>query len=70
MMRLLTACVRQRGNVSIAVALQTVAVILGFLLVAFLTCYSGLGQLTVTALMIYELFWAAAILFVPRLRKP
>jgi len=40
------------------------------LLVAFLTCYSGLGQLTVTALMIYELFWAAAILFVPRLRKP
>lgn len=70
MMRLLTACVRQRGNVTIAVALQNVAVILGFLLVAFLTCYSGLRQLTVTALMIYELFWAGAILFVPRLRKP
>ncbi len=70
MMRLLTACVRQRSNISIALALQNVAVILGLLLVAFLTCYSGLGQLTVTALMIYELFWAAAILIVPRLRKP
>ncbi|MBW7572757.1 HAD family hydrolase [Caproiciproducens faecalis] len=70
MMRLLAACVRQRSNISIAVALQNVAVILGFLLVAFLACYSGLGQMTVTALMIYELFWAAAILIVPRIRKP
>ena len=41
MMRMLTACVRQRSNISVAVALQTVAVILGFLLVAFLACYSG-----------------------------
>lgn len=70
MMRLLTACVRQRSNISIAVALQNGAIVLGFLLVAFLTCYSGLQQLTTTALLIYELFWAAAILLVPRLRKP
>lgn len=70
MMRMLSACVRQRSNISMAVAMQTVAVILGFLLVSFLTCYSGLGQLSVAALLIYELFWAAAILFVPKLRKP
>ncbi len=70
MMRLLTACVRQRSNISIAVALQNVAVVLGFLLVAFLTCYSGLQQLTTTALFIYELFWIAAILLAPRIRKP
>ncbi|XOQ48030.1 MAG: Copper-transporting P-type ATPase [Eubacteriales bacterium] len=70
MMRMLSACVRQRSNISMAVAMQTVAVILGFLLVSFLTCYSGFGQLSVTALLIYELFWAAAILFVPKLRKP
>jgi len=70
MMRMLTACVRQRSNISIAIALQNVAVVLGFLLVAFLTCYSGLQQLTTTALLIYELFWIAAILLVPRLRKP
>lgn len=70
MMRLLTACVRQRGNLSIALALQNVAVVLGFLLVAFLTCYSGLQQLTTGALLIYELFWICAILLVPRIRKP
>ncbi|HEX2999952.1 MAG TPA: hypothetical protein VHR86_06930, partial [Armatimonadota bacterium] len=70
MMRMLVACVRQRSNITIAVALQNVAVILGFVLVAFLTCYSGLQQLSTTALLAYELFWTAAILFVPRIRKP
>lgn len=70
MMRMLTACVRQRSNISVAVALQTVAVILGFLLVAFLACYSGLKQLSTAALLLFELFWLVAVLIVPRLRKP
>ena len=30
MMRMITACVRQRANISIAVALQAIAVVLGF----------------------------------------
>lgn len=70
MMRMLTACVRQRSNISVAVALQTVAVVLGFLLVAFLACYSGLKQLSTVALLLFELFWIVAVLLVPRLRKP
>ena len=70
MMRMLTACVRQRSNISVAIALQTVAVVLGFLLVAFLACYSGLKQLSTAALLLFELFWLVAVLIVPRLRKP
>lgn len=70
MMRMLTACVRQRGNISIAVALQNVAVVLGILLVGFLTVYSGLSQLSTAAVLIYELFWVAAVILVPKLRKP
>ncbi|NLJ31317.1 MAG: hypothetical protein GX424_06950, partial [Clostridiales bacterium] len=70
MMRMLTACVRQRGNISIAVALQSVSVVLGLLLVGFLTFYSGLRQLGTSSLLFYELFWTAAVLFVPKLRKP
>lgn len=70
MLRLLTACVRQRSNITVAVALQNIAVILGFLLVAFLTCYSGLQQLNTTSLLIYELFWSVVIWLIPRLRKP
>lgn len=70
MMRMLTACARQRGNISIAVALQNVSMILGLLLVGFLTVYSGFRQLGTTALLLYELFWVAAVVTVPRLRKP
>jgi len=70
MIRLLTGCIRQRANISVAVALQAAAVVLGFTLVAFLSLYSGLEQLSLTALSVYEIFWAAAILVVPRIRRP
>ena len=70
MMRILTACIRQKGNISLAIALQNIAVALGFVLVAFLACFSGLDQLTTPAMLLYQIFWILVILIVPRLRKP
>lgn len=70
LMRLLAICIRQRGNISIAVALQNVAAALGFILVAFLSCYSGQAKLTTMFLLLYEAFWAAAIVVIPKLKKP
>lgn len=70
MMRMLTACVREKSNVTMAAFLQTVGIILGFVLVTFFVFYSGLAQLTTTALLLYQLFWTAAVLLIPRLRKP
>ncbi len=70
MMRMLTACTRQKGNISIGVALQTAGAALGFALVAFFTAFSGVGQLSVTALLLFELFWTLAVILVPRIRKP
>lgn len=70
MMRMLTACVREKSNVTMATMLQTVGVILGFLFVAFLIFFSGLEQLSTMALLLYQLFWTAAVLLIPRLRKP
>lgn len=70
MMRMLTACVREKSNITMATLLQTVGVILGFTFVAFLVFYSGLEQLSTMALLLYQLFWAAAVLVIPRLRKP
>lgn len=70
MLRMLTACVRQKGNISVAVALQNVAVVLGFVLVAFLACYSGLKQISTAFLLVYEIFWLLAVMLIPRLRKP
>lgn len=70
MLRMLTACVRQRSNISIAVALQAAGAALGFALVAFFAAYAGLAQLSVTSLSVFEAFWAASVLFVPRIRRP
>lgn len=69
MARMLVACIRQRGNISMGIALQTVAVILAFLLTAFLVCCSSLHLLTTGAFLLYELFWAFAIYIVPSIRK-
>ena len=70
MMRMLAACIRQKGNISIAVVLQTVSIILGFVLVAFFACCSAFGQLSTLSILIYELFWILTILLIPRIRKP
>lgn len=70
MMRLITACVRQRANISIAVVLQNVGAILGFVLVAFLCCQQGMQQISTLNMVLYELFWVLVIWLVPKLRKP
>ena len=70
MMRMLTACARQRGNIMIGVALQTAGAALGFALAAFYTAYSGISQLSATSLLVFEAFWAAAVVFIPKIRKP
>jgi len=62
--------VRQRSNITVAVALQNISVILGLLLVGLLTCYSGLKLLGTVPLLLYELFWVAVVWLIPRLRKP
>ncbi len=70
MLRMLAACVRQKGNISIAVVLQTVSIILGFVLVAFFACCSAFGQLSTLSILIYQAFWVLTILLIPRIRKP
>jgi hypothetical protein len=70
MMRLLTACSRQRSNITIGVALQTAGAALGFALAAFFTACGGLRQLSATALLLFEAFWALAVALIPRIRKP
>ena len=70
MMRLLPGCVRLHSQITLLVAMQNVGVILGFVLVALLACYSGMGQLTTLSLLLYEGFWILASLLVPRFHKP
>ena len=70
MMRVITACVREKSNSSIVRLLQNVSIILGFVLVAFLVCFSGLKQISTLAMVIYEVFWLVVLLVLPKIRRP
>ncbi len=70
MMRVITACVREKSNISIVRLLQNVSIILGFVLVAFLVCFSGLKQISTLAMVIYEVFWLVVLLVLPKIRRP
>ncbi len=69
MARMLVACIRQRGNISMGTALQAMCNILGFVLTAFLVCCSALYQLSAGVVLLYFAFWILAALVVPALRK-
>ena len=69
MMRVITACVREKSNISIVRLLQNISIILGFVLVAFLVCFSGLKQISTLAMVIYEVFWLVVLLILPKIRR-
>lgn len=70
MMNVVSLCINSLRQTNLIVALQTGAVILGFLLVAFLACFSAIKQLTSFALFMFELVALLIIIVIPRLRKP
>ena len=70
LMSVVSACVHERRSMGLIVALQNAAVILGFVLVAFLSCFGGMKQLTSFVLFVFELFWLLVILLLPKLRRP
>ena len=69
MMNVISACVEQKRTVGLVVAIQNAAVILGFVLVAFLACFGGMAQLSSLVLFLFQAFWLAVVLLIPRLRK-
>ncbi len=69
LMSVICACVGELRSAGLIVALQNAAVILGFVLVAFLACFGGMKQLTSFVLFVFELFWLLVILLIPKLRK-
>ena len=69
MMELVSSCIDERKNISFIVAMQNAAVILGFILVAFLTFISGVKQITALALIVFEAFWLVAAIALPKLKN-
>ena len=69
MMSVISACVAQKRTISLVVAVQNAAVVLGFVLVAFLACFGGMSQLTSLVLFLFQAFWVLVVLLLPKLRK-
>lgn len=69
LLSILSACVEEKRTVSLLVAIQNAAMVLGFVLVAFLACFGGMRQLSALILFLFEMFWLAVMLILPKLRK-
>lgn len=69
LLSILSACVEEKRTVGLLVAIQNAAMILGFVLVAFLACFGGMRQLSPLILFLFEMFWLAVMLILPKLRK-
>lgn len=68
--RAISGCVRIKNNIGLSIAIQVVAMIIGFTLATLLIFYSKLEQAGCPELIIFVLFWVAAVLIAPRIRKP
>ena len=69
MQRMITSCIRVRNKVTFSLILQTFAVVVTFLLVAFMIFASSLKQLGTVEMLIYTLFWVLAVLILPCIRR-
>lgn len=69
MMSIVSDCIDEKKNISFIVAMQNAAVVIGFVLVAFLTFIAGVSQISTFTLCIYELFWVAAAVILPKFKN-
>lgn len=70
MARAVSGCVRIKQNISLAIVIQLIAVVLGMLLSVPLTLYAGVGVMGAAEVLIYTVFWAVAAIIAPAIQKP
>lgn len=70
MARAISGCVKIKHNISLAIIIQLISIILGVLVCATLSLYAGVGVIGSLELLIYTLFWGVAAVIAPALQKP
>ena len=70
MSRAVSGCVKIKQNISLAIMIQLIAVILGLLVASVLSLYAGVGVMGSLEVLIYAIFWAAATVIAPAIQKP
>ncbi len=69
MMNVISACVEEKRTINLVVAVQNAAMVLCFVLVAFLACFGAMGQLSSLVLFLFQLFWLLVTIVLPKLRR-
>ncbi len=69
MVRGVAGCMRIKGNISLAIVVQLIALVLGLLLVATLCLYAGNAVLGTIQILIYSLFWSLAAMLSPLIQR-
>ncbi|MBR1482333.1 MAG: hypothetical protein IJ598_05120 [Ruminococcus sp.] len=68
--RAISGSVKIKSNISLAIIIQLIAIILGILISAMLTLYVDIGVMGSLEVLIYTLFWAVAAIVAPAVQKP
>ncbi|MBC8571019.1 hypothetical protein [Zongyangia hominis] len=58
-----------KSSIGMGLIVQTVSVILGYGLAVFFAYFGGMAQLTVLSVLVYQVFWLAAILILNMIKK-
>ena len=67
--RAVSGCVRMKGNISLAVVIQLIGLILGIVLTAAITLWSGVHSLGTFKILLYIVFWGIAAVVAPLIQK-
>ena len=62
-------CMNIKGNISLAIIIQLIALILGLLLVATLCLYAGNAVVGTIQILVYSVFWSLAALLSPLVQR-
>lgn len=68
--RAVSGSVKIKHNISLAIVIQLIAVIIGILLASTLSLYAGVGVMGSLEVLIYALFWGVAAIVAPAIQKP
>lgn len=68
--RAVSGCILIKQNISLAVIIQMIAVILGLLIAIPVVLYANIGVMGALEVLIYTLFWSIAAVAAPAIQKP
>lgn len=69
MIRAICDCITVKSSIAKGVVIQIASLIIGYTIIAIFSLVGDLGMLQFTHLILYQLFWAVLVLFLPNLKK-